>query len=250
MLVGTLGDGVHESFDMGLTFTQIGSPINGLVNAYVFDLAFAPFGTPYAGQLFAATDAGVYRFDEFAQTWSLFGIGSEVFQFRTLAFVGLEIFGGTWNAGVVQYSALTNEWNDFGLADIPVIAFAVHEQTQTLVIGTSGSGVFLAQNMSLSTGVEDEILDGEIPTTFALLQNYPNPFNPQTTIPFDVRKTAHVTVGVYDVLGRRVGLLVDGQMAAGQHQITWFAGDVPSGTYLIRMEAGGRVFTRSMVLLK
>ena len=250
VLVGTLGDGVYESFNMGFTFDQIGSPINGLTNAYVFDLAYAPFGTPYEGILFAATDAGVYRYDEFAETWALFGIGSENFQFRTLAFAGLEIFGGTWNAGVVLYNALTNEWGDYGLADMPVVAFAVHQQSHTLVIGTSGSGVYLAPNLSLSTSVEDEIVGTEIPTNFALEQNYPNPFNPQTTIPFDLRETSHVTVGVYDVLGREMSMLVDGQLQAGQHQVTWDAGDIPSGTYLIRMEAGGQVFTRTMVLLK
>ena len=250
VLVGTLGDGVYESFNMGITFDQIGSPINGLTNAYVFDLAYAPFATPYSGILFAATDAGVYRYDEFAETWALFGIGSENFQFRTLAFAGLEIFGGTWNAGVVLYNALTNEWNDYGLADMPVVAFAVHEQSQTLVIGTSGSGVFLAPNLSISTSVEDEIIGSEIPTNFALEQNYPNPFNPQTTIPFDLRETTHVTVAVYDVLGREMSMLVDGQLQAGQHQVTWDAGDVPSGTYLIRMQAGGQIFTRTMVLLK
>lgn len=245
-----MGAGVYESFDRGETFDQIGSPTNGLANAYVFDLGYAPLGTPYAGQLFAATDAGVYRYDTFAETWSLFGIGSENFQFRTIAFAGLEIYGGTWNAGVVQYNALTNEWNDFGLSDLPVIAFAMHQQSETLVIGTSGSGVFLAHNMALSTSVEDEIIGSEIPTSFSLQQNYPNPFNPQTSIPFDLRETTHVRIAVYDMLGRELGMLVNGTLQAGQHQVTWEAGDVPSGTYLVRMDAGGQTFTRSMILLK
>ncbi len=248
--VGTMGAGIYESFDQGLTFDQIGSPSNGLDNPYVFDMVYAPVGTPYAGQLFAATDAGVYRYDAFAETWSLFGLYSENFQFRTIAFTGNEIYGGTWNAGVVQYNALTNEWNDFGLSDMPVIAFAVHQQTETLVIGTSGAGVFLAPNMKISTNTEDEFGGSEIPTSFALEQNYPNPFNPQTTIPFDLRETSRVTMAVYDMLGRQVGMLVDGMMQAGTHQVTWDAGDVPSGTYLVRMEAGGQTFTRTMILLK
>jgi len=250
ILVGTLGDGIYESFDSGFTFSRMGSPLNGLDNPYVFDMAYAPFGTPYVGQLFAATDSGVYRYDAFAQSWALFGIGSDAFQFRTLAFSGTTIFGGTWNAGVVEYDALTNEWGDFGLADIPVIAFAVHPQTQTLVIGTSGSGVFLSTNFRISTAIEDEVVGSEIPTSFNLEANYPNPFNPQTTIPFSVQATGQVRLAVYDMLGREIGLLVDGQLAAGQHQITWEAGDRPSGSYLVRMDAGGQTFTRTMVLLK
>jgi len=248
--VGTMGAGIYESFDQGLTFDQIGSPSNGLDNPYVFDMVYAPVGTPYAGQLFAATDAGVYRYDTFAETWTLFGEYSEDFQFRTIAFTGTEIYGGTWNAGVVQYNALTNEWIDYGLSDMPVVAFAVHQQTETLVIGTSGSGVFLAPNLRMSTNTEDEVIGSEIPTSFALDQNYPNPFNPQTTIPFDLRETARVTMAVYDMLGRQVGMLVDGTLQAGQHQVTWDAGDVPSGTYLVRMEAAGQTFTRTMILLK
>lgn len=248
--VGTMGAGIYESFDQGLTFDQVGSPTNGLDNPYVFDMVYAPEGTAYEGTLFAATDAGVYRYDTFAQAWTLFGQGSEAFQFRTLAFTGNEIYGGTWNAGVVQYDPITGEWGDYGLSDMPVVAFAVHQQTETLVIGTSGSGVFLANNMKMSTSVEDEVVGSEIPTTFSLEQNYPNPFNPQTTIPFDLRETTRVTMAVYDMLGRQVGMLVDGTLAAGQHQVTWDAGDVPSGTYLVRMEAAGQTFTRTMILLK
>ena len=250
VFVGTMGAGIYESFDQGLTFDQIGSPTNGLDNPYVFDMVYAPVGTPYAGQLFAATDAGVYRYDAFAQTWILFGQHSEDFQFRTIAFTGTEIYGGTWNAGVVQYNAFTNEWVDYGLSDMPVVAFAVHQQSETLVIGTSGSGVFLAPNLKMSTSVEDEVIGSEVPTAFALDQNYPNPFNPQTSIPFDLRETTRVKMSVFDMLGREVGLLVDGTLQAGQHQVTWDAGDVPSGTYLVRMEAAGQTFTRTMILLK
>lgn len=250
ILVGTLGDGIHESFDTGFTFAPMGGPVNGLANPYVFDMAYAPFGTPYAGQLFAATDSGMYRYDVFTSTWSLFGIGSEAFQFRTMAFSGTTIFGGTWNAGVIEYDALTNEWSDFGLSDMPVIAFAVHPQSQTLIIGTSGSGVFLSTNFRVSTAIEDEIVGSEIPTSFSLEANYPNPFNPQTTIPFSVQTTGQVRLAVYDMLGREIGLLIDGALAAGQHQVTWEAGDRPSGSYLVRMDAGGQTFTRTMVLLK
>lgn len=249
VFVGTMGAGVYESFDQGITFDQIGSPSNGLGNPYVFDMVYAPQGTPYAGQLFAATDAGVFRYDAFAQTWTLFGLHSEDFQFRTIAFNGMEIYGGTWNAGVIQYSAVTNEWADYGLSDMPVIAFAMHPQSHTLVIGTSGSGVFLAPNLKFATDTEDET-GSVLPEAFALQQNYPNPFNPQTSIPFDLRETVHVKIGVYDMLGRQLGLLVDGTLQAGSHQVTWDAGDVPSGTYLVRMDAGGKTFTKTMVLLK
>lgn len=97
--------------------------------------------------------------------------------------------------------------------------------------------------------------DPEVPDRVALRQNYPNPFNPSTTIEFTLQNAAGVTLAVYDVLGRRVALLVDGQMAAGSHQITWSGQTergvlAPSGTYLYRLETDEATLTRVMTLLK
>ena len=250
VVVGTLGSGVYESLDQGESFDQIGSEVNGLDNPHVFDLVYGPAGAPYNGGLFAATNAGAYTYDAGSDTWGLFGDGGEDFQFRTIAFAGADMYGGTWNAGIVQYDVEDDEWVDYGLADMPVVAFAVHQQTETLVIGTSGSGFFLAQNMMMSTSVEGGAINTVVPTSFALDQNYPNPFNPQTTIPFDLSETTHVTMAVYDLLGREVGRLVDGMLQAGQHQVTWDASDNPSGTYLVRLEAAGQTMMRTMILLK
>ncbi|MGA0255412.1 MAG: hypothetical protein ACO3NR_06930, partial [Rhodothermales bacterium] len=199
VVVGTLGSGVYESLDQGESFDQIGSEVNGLDNPHVFDLVYGPAGAPYNGGLFAATNAGAYTYDAGSDTWGLFGDGGEDFQFRTIAFAGADMYGGTWNAGIVQYDVEDDEWVDYGLADMPVVAFAVHQQTETLVIGTSGSGFFLAQNMMMSTSVEGGAINTVVPTSFALDQNYPNPFNPQTTIPFDLSETTHVTMAVYDL---------------------------------------------------
>jgi uncharacterized repeat protein (TIGR01451 family) len=251
VVVGTLGDGIYESMDQGATWNQIGAVANGLADPNGFDLKFGP-----TGRLFAATNAGVYVYDDQGgfptYTWSLYGNGSEAYQMRTIEFVGSDIFAGTWNAGLVFYDSGTGDWTDLGLADIPVIAFAVHQATETLVIGTSGSGVYLNHNIraSFATDTEDAPTGNELPSAFSLDQNYPNPFNPQTTIPFGLTESGPVRIAVYDVLGREVSMLVDRVMEPGQHRITWEAGELPTGNYLVRMEAGGKVFTRSMVLMK
>jgi hypothetical protein len=95
-----------------------------------------------------------------------------------------------------------------------------------------------------------------IADAFGLAQNYPNPFNTETTIRFDVPEDAHVTIDVYDVLGRRVATLLDEfrQEGAGQ-SVTWNATDaggrvVASGVYLYRMRAGDFSAVRKMVLLR
>ena len=96
------------------------------------------------------------------------------------------------------------------------------------------------------TGVEKSSL----PLQFALSNNFPNPFNPATTVEFQVPAFGRVSVKVYDLLGRVVATLVDGERAPGTYKIRWDASTMPSGVYFCRMTAGSFVSTRKMVLLK
>lgn len=250
ILVGTLGDGVWQSLDGGTSFEQIGSPSNGLDNDAVFELVFAPPGSPYAGEPFAGTGAGVYQYDSLADSWSLVGTGSEQHEVRVLEFLGPHIFAGTWSAGVIKYNPATDIWEDFALPYIPVIAFAAHPETETLVIGTSGQGIFLSPNMAFATGVQDGPGYSDVPSLFHLEQNYPNPFNPQTTIPFRVQASGRVRIAVYDILGRELDVLVDRLVSPGRYEVSWQAFQRPSGTYIVRMESAGSVNARTISLLK
>ncbi|MCH7528685.1 MAG: cadherin-like domain-containing protein [Candidatus Marinimicrobia bacterium] len=82
------------------------------------------------------------------------------------------------------------------------------------------------------------VLESLLPQAFALHQNYPNPFNPSTTIRFDLPVATEVHLAVYDLLGREVVRLVDGQLGAGHHQQVWDGRDrdghaVPTGIYFV-----------------
>jgi hypothetical protein len=88
-----------------------------------------------------------------------------------------------------------------------------------------------------------------IPTEFALSQNYPNPFNPATTIQFAIPKTSTVTLKVFDALGREVTTLVAQELGPAYFTARWQA-NVPSGIYFYRLQAGGYVETRKMILLR
>ena len=90
----------------------------------------------------------------------------------------------------------------------------------------------------------------EIPSGYVLEANYPNPFNPETRIRFSVPESAHVTLTVYDVLGRQVRVLVEGVRAAGTYEAVFEAGDLPSGTYLYRLVTPEGSFVKTMLLLK
>jgi hypothetical protein len=86
--------------------------------------------------------------------------------------------------------------------------------------------------------------------TYRLGQNYPNPFNPATTIAFVLPSRSAVSLAVYDLLGRRVATLVDGNLPAGSHQALWDARSCASGMYFYRLLAPGFAETKKMLLLK
>ena len=99
------------------------------------------------------------------------------------------------------------------------------------------------------TSIEDE-LGGDLPTEIALKPNYPNPFNPSTTISYDLPASGHVQLTVYDMLGRQVAQLVNMRQNAGTYTISFDASRLSSGIYLYRLNAGTKVLTRKMTLIK
>ncbi len=102
---------------------------------------------------------------------------------------------------------------------------------------------------TISTKRLDET-DSESPAQVALHQNYPNPFNPTTQIPFELPQSSQVQLEVFDMTGRRVAVLVNGQMDAGHHSVTFNGANLSSGVYIYRMAAGGQVFSKRLTLIK
>ncbi|MGA7160194.1 MAG: M1 family aminopeptidase, partial [Bacteroidota bacterium] len=86
--------------------------------------------------------------------------------------------------------------------------------------------------------------------SYQLEQNYPNPFNPETRFEFSVADMRFVTLKIYDVLGKEVATLVNSTMNAGSYSIPWNAGNLPSGIYFYRLQAGQFVQTKKLTLLK
>ena len=96
---------------------------------------------------------------------------------------------------------------------------------------------------------------GDLPAAFDLGHNYPNPFNPSTTIKFAVPTAGHVSLTVYDLAGRLVRTLIDGDLTAANHAVVWDGRNtsgrqVASGTYYYRLTTTGFDQTRKMMLIK
>ncbi|MGQ9642978.1 MAG: T9SS type A sorting domain-containing protein, partial [Ignavibacterium sp.] len=89
-----------------------------------------------------------------------------------------------------------------------------------------------------------------IPKQFNLYQNYPNPFNPNTTIKFDLPKSANVNLSIYDILGRKVKTILNGRKEAGTYQINVDLSELSSGIYFYQLQTDEFVSTRKMLMLK
>ena len=101
-------------------------------------------------------------------------------------------------------------------------------------------------------GVDEEM---GIPDVFALQQNYPNPFNPVTTIRFDVPQESHIRMDIYNLLGQRVRTLVNSDMRAGYHAISWngtndMGKPLSSGMYIYSLHSSEFTSVKKLVLMK
>ncbi len=118
---------------------------------------------------------------------------------------------------------------------------------------TAGDGVTDVVSTAASVVITRGVfvgIDNGLTSTFALAQNYPNPFNPSTTIEYSVPASGHVTLSVYDALGKEVARLVDGPEAAGTRVVRFDASELSSGIYVYRLSTGDHAMTRSMLLVK
>lgn len=113
--------------------------------------------------------------------------------------------------------------------------------------GTSGT-IVRTQNGGNFVGVNQ--IGYEVPVKYSLDQNYPNPFNPSTKISLDLPVSSFVNLTVYNILGKEVKVLVNGNINAGKYEVTFDAAEMPSGIYFYRLSADEFVHTRKMILTK
>jgi len=104
---------------------------------------------------------------------------------------------------------------------------------------------YIKQTTGVSDGAVNQILQ-----KFSLSQNYPNPFNPTTKIKFELPERAITKLTVYDIIGRKVSILVNQELDAGYHEVNFDASKLSSGIYFYRMQAGNFVETKKLILIK
>ena len=107
---------------------------------------------------------------------------------------------------------------------------------------------FEVYNIDSLTNATNDIKN--IPIHFSLSQNFPNPFNPETFIDYQLSEYAHVTLKVYDILGREVATLVNESKPAGKYETKFNASNLSSGVYISTLRANNFVFSKKMILMK
>ena len=221
-----------------------------------------PLGTPPSAQDgFCSSNGGALGCDNLQKYRLLSGSGNDI--------VGNWLSAGADVAPLLQtfYDSIYTEFRNDNTYEVQAVD---PNGVTTTFLGTytaspSGFGniytIVLQQTAPYAATVEGifeinpapitDIDDGAAPLyTFELQQNYPNPFNPSTTIRFQVPQKTHVSLRVFNALGQEVAELMNETVAAGMHTVEFDAGNLPSGVYFYRIQAGTFISTRQMVLTR
>lgn len=89
-----------------------------------------------------------------------------------------------------------------------------------------------------------------LPVNFNLFQNYPNPFNPTTVIKYSLPKEARISLNIYNILGQKVKELVNQIKAPGVYEVNFDGSQLSSGIYFYRLQAGGNIATKKLIIAK
>ena len=125
---------------------------------------------------------------------------------------------------------------------------------------TGDEGTALTLEITVEGGVEAagmsggqndrQLLLSEVPDKVALAGNYPNPFNPTTAVRFGLPEQMDVRIVLYDLLGRVVDVVVDGQLSTGWHTVQIDGSNLASGVYIYQLETDNQVLIGQMILQK
>lgn len=150
----------------------------------------------------------------------------------------------TWTAFNINLFYITSDIPDTAVLQFTLIG---SDNTPTVHVGT----YFLLDDVNLS-GIATSVSDpGLVPAQFSLEQNYPNPFNPSTKIKFSLPEKSFVSLKLYNVIGKEVAVIAEGEFSEGTHEVNFDASNLYSGVYFYTLKAGTN-FTQSrkMIVLK
>lgn len=151
-------------------------------------------------------------------------------------------------AASIQINDRPLEWSPRGYIPTLIEFYNAGADAGAIWVGIDGANKRLYfDRFGAVTSVNNET---GIPSQYSLSQNYPNPFNPTTKIDFSIPKNSLVTLKVYDILGKQVGVLVNKEFTAGSYTVDFNASSLAAGVYFYTINAGDFTETKKLVLVK
>jgi hypothetical protein len=258
LFVGSYRDGVFRSTNNGTNWVALNSGLPRLRNDSTAIVALNAL-TVCGGNLFAGTSAGVFLSTNNGEYWTEVNSGLPLSPWDTTSIARVDAFaesGGSLFAGTSAGVFLsTNNGTTWTAANTGLPTNPSGSYPSVNCFAISGTSLFAGTRLGIWRRPLSEMVTSaeratELPKRFALDQNYPNPFNPATSITYQLPTTSHVTLIVYDLLGREVAELVNENKQAGVHSVQFEAVGLSSGVYFYRMQAGTYTSTRKLILVK
>ena len=128
----------------------------------------------------------------------------------------------------------------------PAFADIDGDGDQDLFVGNRKGGIQFYRNNRIATYAPSD----RRPRQTSLAQNYPNPFNPQTVIAFELLHSSHVSLSIYDVIGREIAALINKPLQRGSYSATWDAGNFVSGVYFYKLRTDHFTDVKKMLLVR
>lgn len=190
---------------------------------------------------------GIYRSSDAGVSWTEIQFGIMPTNIEGIARSEKNIFAAVTGYGVYVSTNNGANWSavNAGLEDLVTISIVV--SGPTVIVG-GVQGIWIRPVDDMVTSVHQ--WTNTTPSAFRVEQNFPNPFNPSTSIRYFVPANGSITLKVFDVMGREISSLVDGNVDAGWHTATFNAENRSSGIYFYRLQSGSFTKTNTMILMK
>jgi hypothetical protein len=218
---GFQGGGVYRSVDFGLNWTKM---VNGMpVSASVVALDY------YKNNIYAATGGYLYVSSDNAQSWSVSNNGFMGVYPWSLAVKEPYVFAGTWGGGVYYNFDNGVNWEEIPNKDLANLFISSVAVNDTIVFaGTYGAGVW-------KRTISEIMGTNELQITDYRLQIYPNPASERLTINYQLSTNSHVSIKVYDIMGREVDESGIMNYELGINKINYDVSKLLSGVYFVKL---------------
>jgi len=160
-------------------------------------------------------------------------------------------WGGSGNVEVAPFETTAFSWDnsfDDGVCASIDSGSVSYEYSQNSASGATDPTILPSGNVKSKLPL---LASETLPLNTDLVQNYPNPFNPSTNIQFTIEQSGPAVLKVYDMLGKEVAELFQGEATEGRtYNFTFQAANLASGMYYAKLEAGGKQYVKKMLLMK